>query len=129
MAVGLKDSILESVKMSLGVCDENITEFDHDILININAAISVLTQLGVGPLMGYIVTSNIETYEDFLGEDEHHVIGMVELYLYQKTRLGFDPPANSFLVEAVKESIRELEWRLNIQVECPEAFKPEKSDE
>ena len=31
----------------------------------------------------------------------------------------FDPPATSFLIDAIQRQISELEWRLNIQVDIP----------
>ena len=40
----------------------------------------------------------------------------VKSYIYLKVRLLFDPPLNSSIIEAIQQSIRELEWRLNVQV-------------
>ena len=43
------DSILTSVKKSLGITEE-YEHFDADILMHINTALMTLTQIGVGPL-------------------------------------------------------------------------------
>ena len=112
MAAGIMDSILCSVKKLLGY-EPEYTEFDPDILANINAAIFSLRQLGVVS-SSFSVTSETDTYADLLGADESDIFGEVAMYIYNKTKLGFDPPANSFVVEAVKEQIKEAEWRLEI---------------
>lgn len=113
------DSILNSVKKLLGYEPEYV-EFDPDILININSAIFTLQQIGVGPESGFSVESEDDTYEDYLGSDSGLEIHAVKMYLYYKTKLGFDPPSNSFLVDKIKEEIRELEWRLIVQMESYE---------
>jgi hypothetical protein len=41
----------------------------------------------------------------------------VKTYVYLKTRLIFDPPQVSYLMEAIKEQIKELEWTLTHQIE------------
>lgn len=83
----------------------------------INMAIMSLTQLGVGPEIGFTISSDLEMWSDFIGERKD--IEAVRTFIYLKVRLVFDPPANSFLVEAMERQIRELEWRLNIQVDKP----------
>ena len=46
------DSILTSIKKLLGIAEE-YEHFDPDIVMYINSAFSVLTQLGVGPEEGF----------------------------------------------------------------------------
>ena len=46
------DSILTSIKKLLGIVEE-YEHFDPDIVMYINSAFSVLTQLGVGPEEGF----------------------------------------------------------------------------
>ena len=46
------ESILTSIKKLLGIAEE-YEHFDVDIIMHINAAFSVLTQLGVGPCLLY----------------------------------------------------------------------------
>lgn len=116
----LEDSILTSVKKLLGLPEE-VEEFDVDIMMNINAALMTLRQIGVGPLGGSMINSKYVTYSDIFGEDckETSMIGM---YLFYKTRLGFDPPQSSVVIECIKEAIRELEWRMNAQTDPPTNF-------
>ena len=122
MNVKVTDSILNSVKKLLGY-EPEYEEFDADIMMNINAAIFTLRQLGVGPEEGFMVTGPDETYEDYLGPYNADT-SQVCMYLHYKTKLGFDIPQNSYVVEQIKESIREAEWRLNVQVDST-AFLPD----
>lgn len=104
------ESILTSVKKLLGI-EETCEEFDIDIELNINAAIFTLRQLGIGPNTSFMVTSKSTTYADYLGEDSN-LIPQVKMYLYYKTKLGFDPPSSATVMECMKQMIAEAEWRL-----------------
>lgn len=120
--IDIKNSILNSVKKQLGILPE-MTEFDPDIIMNINAAILTLKQLGVGPQdVPYQVEDDTQTYDEFLGEDSQE-IPYVKMYLLYKTRIGFDPPQSSIVMEAIKANIAELEWRLNVQVDDRSTFQ------
>lgn len=109
-----QESILTSVKKLLGIMEE-CTEFDSDIIMNINSAINTLFQLGVGK-EGFMINSKEDTYEDLLGELTP-MFQNVKMYLFFKTRLGFDPPQTQALVTSTKEMISELEWRIQIQMD------------
>lgn len=108
------DSILTFIKNMLGY-DEEYTHFDPDITMNINSAFSSLNQLGVGPSTGFLITDKSKTWNDFIGSRED--LEFIKMYTYLKVRLGFDPPTNAFLVEAMERQISELEWRINSKVE------------
>lgn len=125
--IDINESILKSIKKLLGINSE-IHEFDQDILMNINSAIFTLRQIGVGPEYGFTVTSEEETYEDFLGEGNKE-IPQVKMYLFYKTKLSFDPPTSGTIIECIKEFIKEAEWRLHVQVDPIDTFFPEKGDE
>lgn len=116
-----KDSILNSVKKLLGL-DPSVKDFDLDIMMNINAAMSTLWQIGVGPEEGFMITSENETFEEYLGPDSKET-NQIKMYLFYKTRLGFDPPSSSSVMECIKEMIREAEWRLNAQVDPRSTFE------
>lgn len=108
------DSILGTVREILVSTDER--SFDSDLIMYINSAISTLDQLGVGPEEGFYVKDDSDTWSDYLGEDSM-ILELVKTYICQKVRLIFDPPANSFLVDAIKTNIDELAWRINFQRE------------
>ena len=119
----IMESILNSVKKGLGYPVE-LKEFDADIIMNINAAIVTLMQLGVGPTNPvFIVEDETATYSDYLGE-RTDIIGMVKMYLIYKTKLGFDSAnSSSKYVDLLEESIHEFESRLNMEMEEHKAFK------
>lgn len=114
------DSILTSVKKLLGIQEDNEV-FDLEIMMNINTAITILTQIGIGPSDGYVVTSKEDTYEMWLGDMTQ--LHSVKLYLYYRTRLSFDPPTQGSVMTAIQDQIKELEWRLNVQVDPIETFQ------
>jgi hypothetical protein len=105
------DSILTSVKKMLGI-DESYTHFDVDIIMHINSTFMILNQLGVGPEKCFTITGSYETWGDFIPEGQN--IEAVKTYVGQKVRYIFDPPQGSAHLEALKNSIAELEWRLNV---------------
>lgn len=112
--IDVEKSILLSIKKMLGVI-QNDTVFDTDIKIHINSAFSNLNQLGVGPKEGYRISGPEDLWEDFIIDNEK--IESVKTYVYLKVKTVFDPPLNGTLMESFKESIKELEWRLNVAIE------------
>lgn len=110
----LMDSILTSIKKMLGMAEE-YTEFDVDIIININSVFSTLRQLGVGPLEGFVIEDDDASWSDFTSDESKWQ--MVKTYVYLKTRLAFDPPTNGTVIESINKQINELEWRLYTEAE------------
>ena len=108
------DSILTSIKKLLGIVEED-TNFDVDIIMHINSAFSVLTQLGVGPAAGFSIEDNSVYWEDYVGDDPR--LEMVKTYVYMKVRVIFDPPTSATVMQAINSRISELEWRLNVAVD------------
>lgn len=106
----MEPSILKSTKKILNV-PPDYTAFDIDIITHINSAFSVLNQLGVGPTTGFMIESDEEVWDDF--EVPTNQINLIRTYIYLKTKILFDPPGTSFLLDAVKEQIIEQEWRLS----------------
>lgn len=112
------DSILLTIKKMLGLSEE-IEDFDLDILVHINSAFAILRQLGVGPDTPFIVKDKETVWEDFLGEEEESYQD-ARLYIFYKTKLGFDPYSVSSVNSHAQEMITELEWRLRIKAELEE---------
>lgn len=108
------ESILTSIKKMLGI-DEGYSHFDYDIIMHINTVLYVLAQAGVGPEHGFIVTSDRETWSDFVGEGNQYQA--VKTYVYLKVKMVFDPPTSSFVLDSMKSMAQELEWRLNVSAE------------
>lgn len=110
----MNESIFTTIKNLLDVPDGD-DSFDADILTYINSAFYSLRQLGVGPKEGFTITGEDQTWNDF--DTNASLIGEVKTYIQQKVRLLFDPPNNSFLVSAIQENLKELEFRLNMDGE------------
>lgn len=110
------ESILESVKKYLGI-EPTYTHFDGDLILDINSVFPILYQLGVGP-EGFEISDANESWTEYLGDAAYK--SLVRTYVCLKTKLLFDPPSNSFLVEAIKDQIKEIEWRLNVYVDPSE---------
>ena len=107
------DSILYTIKKMLGI-ELDYTHFDIDIITNINTTFMNLQQIGVGPKTGFHITDTTSKWVDYI-DDEN--LEAVKTFIYLKVRLLFDPPTNAFLVDAMERQIKEIEWRLNVQVE------------
>jgi len=106
----MESSILTSTKKILGIAKE-YTAFDLDIITHINAAFSILNQLGVGPVEGFMIEDAGTDWEEFTVPMNQ--LNLVRTYVFLKVRLLFDPPVTSFLIEATTKQIEEYEWRLN----------------
>lgn len=107
-----KNSILTSIKKLLGIT-ESCTDFDTDIIMHINTVLMTLNQLGVGT-EGFQIEDKNAVWSEFI---ESNKLAATKSYVHLRVKLLFDPPLNSAIIEAIKESIRELEWRLNVRVE------------
>lgn len=106
----MEESILISIKKLLGI-DKSITDFDTDIIFNINTVFVILNQIGVGTV-GFRIEDEDSTWDEFLGDIAR--LEMVKSYVYLKVRKLFDPPQSGTLAEAQNRMIDELEWRLSV---------------
>ena len=104
------DSILGSIKSMLGI-DVEDTNFDKELIIFINSALSTINKLGVGPT-GYRISNNSNTWAEFLLDRTD--LEEVKTNVYLRVRLVFDPPQNSFLVASIKEQIAEGTWYIEL---------------
>ena len=119
----MEASILKSTKKILGL-DQEYTAFDLDVITHINAAFSILDQLGVGPLGGFSIEDDQTEWIEYpVPPNQLHLI---KTYIYLKVRLLFDPPSTSFLINAYEEQLKEYEWRLNVmrEVLLPPSVQP-----
>lgn len=102
------NSILVSIRQLItGSKDEN---FDMDLIIHINGALSIVNQLGVGPEEGFSIIGPSEKWTDFIGQRKD--LEMIKTDVHLRVKLVFDPPQNSFLVAAIEKQIQELDWRI-----------------
>lgn len=114
------ESILNSIKEKLGMLDD-YTQFDNEIIMDINSAFFILNNLGVGPDDPFAISSAEDVWTDFIDDGKEE---LVKSYIALRVRLLFDPPANSFLVDSINKQISEFEFRLMVDAEkdkLPEA--------
>ena len=114
------DSILTSIKKLLGLTEE-YTNFDDDIIMNINAVFMDLEQLGVGPQEGFSIEDDTASWTDYIDIEKEPekttLLAAVKSYIHLKVKLQFDPPLSSAVEKAINARIDELEWRLNVKAE------------
>ena len=105
----MNDSILITIRNMIGP-SASYDVFDTDLIININASISRLAQLGVGPRPPFKIQNDTATWADYLSDSS--MLDDVKQYIYLKTRMVFDTPASGTVANAFKEQIDMLEWTL-----------------
>lgn len=108
----MEESILQTIKKMLGIMpsDEN---WDEDILNHINSAFMTLYQLGFGSTPIFIEDEDT-AWSDVLSIENY---AAVKTYVYDKVKVGFDPPQSGSLMGALEKQIAEYEWRLHIMVD------------
>lgn len=107
------EPILPCIKKMLGL-DDNYHPFDQEIVAQINTVFLALNQLGVGQKNFYITLYENKTWKDFLDNAEN--MNAVKTYVWAKVKMAFDPPASSVLMDSLKRTADELEFRLMTQV-------------
>jgi len=108
-------SILNDVKEQLGIVPED-TAFDNQIRIHINSVFTILTQLGVGPIEGFMITTADEDWDAFY-EDQR--LNAIKSYMYLRVKFLFDPGSfgSGFVLSALERQFQEMEFRLNAEVD------------
>lgn len=103
-------SILNDVKHMLGIVPEN-TAFDGDLINFINGVFGTLTQLGVGPTLGYQIVSADNQWEEFYTDPR---LNAVKSYVFLCVKMAFDPPQTGFVTDSMNRQKQEMEYRLNV---------------
>lgn len=110
----MEESILDSVKLSLGIPVE-YEHFDQQIMLHLNTVMAILPQLGVGPEEGFFVQDDSTTWGELIGDTElAYKLLYVKSYVCLRVRLLFDPPSSSGAIDAMERQMRELEWRITV---------------
>lgn len=117
----MTESIFDSVKTLLGLGIDN-TDFDPNIIMNINAALLILFQNGIGTKTPFMITGKEETYEDFVTDSG--TVGMVKMFLFYKVKIWFDSEStSSVLIDQYNKTADEFLWRMREYEEHKDAFK------
>lgn len=106
----MNEIILDTVKENVGggVIHEH---FDNELLLDTNAVIMELRQIGVGPQDPFILVNGEETWSSYL-EGDTVLLSVVPKLVSLKVRMLFDPPSGS-LADEINKQIDRLEWRVN----------------
>ena len=107
-------SILKTIRTSLGILSDS-TVFDPELLVSINGALMVVSQLGIGPDGGFNIIDDTATWDELF--DGVSNIEAVKSYIFMKCKLEFDPPGTSFLGESINRQLNELAYRIMIEVD------------
>lgn len=110
----MSNSILLNIREML-VGDPEDDSFDQDLIFDINTALNILTQIGVGPEGGFKITGASEEWSDFLGDNP--MLEMAKDFVKYKVKVLFDPPSSSFVLEQYNKELDQMLWRLNVEVD------------
>ena len=108
----MDSSILNDIKQMLGINQPEYTVFDTDIIICINGAIGALNEFGIG-VDEFYLTGPEQTWNDLVGV-KRYGFQMIKEYIYLKTKVVFDPPTSSVVLESYKTFIYDLECRMKL---------------
>jgi hypothetical protein len=106
----MENSILLSTKKILGIAPDYLV-FDLDIITHINSSLSIVNQLGVGPMGSMAIEDESAEWDDL--DIPQNQLSLVRTYIFLRVRMLFDPPGTSFLIDAMTKQIQEHEYRLS----------------
>ena len=109
----MMDSILDTIKKMLGYDVTADPQFDPTILVLINSAFSELSEIGVLSDSSYRVTSRVNTWSEAFGGRTD--VDMIQTFVYLYVRIIFDPPSSSFVLNALNEEKKRIEWRISVK--------------
>jgi hypothetical protein len=87
--------------------------FNKELLVWINSAVSTMSTLGVTEFDNLVVRMNTD-WPSFSGNET--LLGLCQAYVAAKVKLAFDPPSIGALNQTLREHVRELEGRIELQV-------------
>lgn len=114
----MNESILRSVAKYLGIGSDD-SFFDPELVLIINANLAILHQLGVITSTTFAIEDSSTTWAELLIDDDR--LEEAKMYVAIRTRLAFDPPTNSFLVNTLTETFKEYEQRMLMTLDDREA--------
>lgn len=122
----MEQSILKSTKKVLHIGDDD-DSFDLDVIMHINSAFSNLNDIGLGPTIGFTITDDQAVWGDFLSDDAEDQVQLnrVKTFIWLTTRMAFDPPSSSVLMDALQRQLEEATWRLSAKREESEWTNPD----
>lgn len=112
----MEDNVLNEIKKLSGIPPED-DSFDDDLLIYLNGASLVLSQLGIKLVDGAIINKD-SLWSDIIDSSiDIRTLFTIKMYLSAKVRKIFDPPQSGTAMRSLDAVIAEYEWRLNVEVD------------
>lgn len=111
--------ILSDIR-TLVLGDPECSEFDPELIMNINSALNRLQLLGVG-IRGYRIVSGEEEWSEFVSDMSR--FENIKTYVYMKVKMVFDPPSTASVQASYERMISEAEWLLNSEAEVGDAYE------
>lgn len=106
----MSDSILQTVKDQIGIDRKNV-DFDRDLIMCVNPILYILYQEGLTD-DNYEIQDDTATWDQILlDEKTPEALNVMVKWVGLRTKLLFDPPTSSVLLQALKDQAAELEWR------------------
>lgn len=112
----LENSILEDIREAVGLARDS-RDFDVDLIMHTNIALSILNQNGIGNIIS--ISDISQTWADLkdpLAIEGNKVFHMIPGYIKLSVKMMFDPPPPS-AVDYYSQSINEILWRMKIAYE------------
>ena len=106
-------SILGSIKSMLSLSEE-ANSFDPELILHINSVFPELAQLGVTGAEDFEIKSDVSKWTDLIPDKRS---SWIKSFIYYKVKLAFDPPQTANAVQAIKDELHHLTWRINVQSE------------
>lgn len=105
----MDESILDSIKTVIGI-DRNNFDFDKDLVIAINAVLFIVYQEGLSD-EPYRIKDNTSLWSEILVKEKPIDLDSLITWAALKTKMIFDPPTSSILMQSLNDTLAELEWR------------------
>ncbi len=106
------NEILTDIKQRLNI-ESSTTEFDTDVIFEINSAFFVLNSLGIGPEEPFSVDEDT-TWDSF---ETSVPLSTVGEYIYLKSKLVFDPPPSTSVQQSYQNRLDEIAFYMNVFVD------------
>lgn len=105
-------TVLEDVRRVIGG-DMIDPHFDNELCMHINTVLVALRQIGVKTDKN--VVNDDTTWTELIPNIVN--VESIKTWMALKVRMIFDPPTNSHVINAIEENLRELEFRIQIEVD------------
>ena len=115
----MNESILRSVAKYCQVGDDD-TYFDPELISIINTHLAFLHQLGTLITLNFLIVDDETRWADVINPDPRIMAPSIQ-YVQIRSKLDFNPPSSSYLINSMKETCNEIEQRLLMAMDDIEA--------